>query len=167
MAIADIDIRSDIYSLGVLLYELLTGTLPFDRRMLRQAGFEEICRIIREVEPPRPSTRISTLGGDSHDMAKNRQVDPHSLQRQLRQELDWIVMKALEKDRARRYAAASAFGEDIEHYLAHEPVHAGPPGNWYRVRKFIRRFRVPLGIAAGFAAHPDDNHHSRRSRILP
>ncbi len=91
-------------------------------------------------------------GGDSQDLAKNRQVDPKSLRRQLRQELDWIVMKALEKDRARRYAAASALAEDIEHYLAHEPVHAGPPGNWYRARKFVRRFRAPLAVAGGFAA---------------
>jgi eukaryotic-like serine/threonine-protein kinase len=152
LAVEDIDIRSDIYSLGVLLYELLTGTLPFERRMLRQTSFEEICRIIREVEPPRPSDRISSLGADSHALAKNRQMDPGSLHRQLRQELDWIVMKALEKDRNRRYAAAVALAEDIERYLAHEPVQAGPPGNWYRARKYVRRFRAPLAIVAGFAA---------------
>ena len=148
----DVDSRSDIYSLGVLLYELLTGTLPFERRILREAGFEEICRIIREVEPPRPSARISSLGGDSQDMADNRQADPSSLHKQLRHELDWIVMKALEKDRTRRYAAASALAEDIEHYLAGEPVHAGPPGNWYRARKFAQRFRGPLAVAGGFVA---------------
>jgi eukaryotic-like serine/threonine-protein kinase len=150
MSNLDIDTRSDIYSLGVLLYELLTGTLPFDRKTLRQAGFDEIRRIIREEEPPKPSTKISTLGSDSQDLAVKRHTDPRALHRHLRQELDWIVMKTLEKDRTRRYATAMALAEDVRRYLAQEPVQAGPPGSWYQLRRYARRYKTPLSIAGGF-----------------
>jgi serine/threonine protein kinase len=152
MSRLDVDTRSDIYSLGVLLYELLTGALPFDRQSLRRAGLEEIRRMIREIEPPKPSTKISTLGEKSQDSAKKRRLDPAALQRRLRRELDWIVMKTLEKDRLRRYPTAWSLAEDVERYLHQEPVQAGPPGNWYRIRKYARRYRAPLAVAAGFAA---------------
>ncbi|HEY7313710.1 MAG TPA: protein kinase [Gemmataceae bacterium] len=145
----DIDTRTDIYALGVLLYELLTGTTPFEGSRLRQANYDEIRRIIREEEPPRPSTRISTLGQAAATVSANRQSDPKKLGQLMRGELDWIVMKALEKDRTRRYETASAFAADVQHYLHDEPVQACPPSAWYRFRKFVRRNKR-AAVMAGF-----------------
>ncbi|HEY7308011.1 MAG TPA: tetratricopeptide repeat protein [Gemmataceae bacterium] len=143
----DVDTRSDIYSLGVLLYELLTGTTPFDKEQLKALGFDELRRIIREEEPPRPSTRLSTLGQASTPIATRRQSDPKRLSQLFRGELDWIVMKSLEKDRSRRYETAGAFAADVQRYLHDEPVQACPPSRWYRLRKFARRNRVALTTA--------------------
>jgi serine/threonine protein kinase len=144
----DIDTRTDVYALGVLLYELLTGTTPFDSERLRTAGFDELRRIIREEEPPRPSTRISTLGQAAATVSDNRKSDPKRLSQLFRGELDWIVMKALEKDRNRRYESASAFAADVQRYLHDEPVQACPPSTWYRFRKFARRNKAVLVTAA-------------------
>jgi eukaryotic-like serine/threonine-protein kinase len=144
----DIDTRADIYSLGVLLYELLTGNTPFDRDRLRRAAFDEIRRIIREEEPPKPSTRISTLGDTRAAVAAHRHADPHRLSQLVRGDLDWIVMKALEKDRTRRYDTASNFAADVLRYLSHQPVEASPPSSVYRFRKFARRNRVAITTVA-------------------
>jgi eukaryotic-like serine/threonine-protein kinase len=148
----DVDTRADIYSLGVLLYELLTGTTPFDKERLKTAGFDEIRRIIREEEPPRPSTRVSTLGPAATVASANRRSDPRRLSRSLRGELDWVVMKALEKARDRRYATAADMARDVERYLRDEPVEACPPSAAYRLKKFARKFRRALATAAAFVA---------------
>jgi serine/threonine protein kinase len=147
----DVDTTTDIYSLGVLLYELLVGALPFDTKTLRRAGYVEIQRVIREDEPPRPTTRLSGLGQTAIEIARRRRSDVRTLIRLLRGDLEWITMKALNKDRTRRYATASEFAAEIDRHLSNEPVIAGPPSFAYRLGKTVRRHRgkVAATVALG------------------
>ncbi|HRK30737.1 MAG TPA: tetratricopeptide repeat protein [Tepidisphaeraceae bacterium] len=148
MGALDIDTRTDVYSLGVLLYELLTGALPFEARDLRSKGYNEIQRIIREVDPPKPSTKLRSLGARSDEVATRRHTKIAELEGQLRRELEWIPLKAMRKERQERYASPLAMADDIRNHLAGRPLIAGPVSAMYRARKFVSRNRLPVSAAA-------------------
>src|SRR2546426_859701 len=144
MSALGVDTRSDIYSLGVLLYELLTGSTPLSHKRVREAAYGEVLRMIKEEEPPKPSTRLSDSGEALASISAQRHMEPAKLTKLVRGELDWIVMKALEKDRNRRYETANGFAADVQRYLNDEPVQACPPSAGYRLRKLVRRHKGPV-----------------------
>lgn len=147
----NLDTRTDIYALGILLYELLSGVQPFERKTLERAAFAEVQRIIREVEPPKPSDRVRTLGDSVVTLSGTETMVAPALERVLRGDLDWIVMKSIEKERERRYQGAGELVEDIKRYLENKPVEAGPPSQAYRLKKFVRRHRVGVAFSVALA----------------